>query len=56
MAALDRAATIAGSMLIGIAVFLIVAGRTTRSQNRRSVPVEKLADDLKQAWAEHHIR
>jgi len=43
-------------MLIGIAAFLIIAGRTSRSGNRRNVPVEKLAEDLKQAWAEHHTR
>ena len=56
MAAVDRAATILGSMLIGIAVFLIAADRISRSGSRRNVPVEKLATDLKQAWAEHHIR
>jgi hypothetical protein len=54
MAVVDRAATIMGSMLLGIAVFVIIAGRISRPANRRNVPVEKLAEDLKQAWAEHH--
>jgi hypothetical protein len=45
---LERVSCILGSLLVGLAAWMIVSGR------RAHPPVEKLAEDLKHAWAGHH--
>jgi hypothetical protein len=53
---LERISFIVGTLLIGITAFLVVSERQARNQQRRGnpQPVEKLAEDLKQAWAGYH--
>lgn len=48
---LERVSGILGTLLIGLAAWVLVSNR--RNQLHRP-PVEKLADDLKHAWAGHH--
>ena len=50
---LQRVSYILGSLLVGLAAWMIVSDRRVRGL-RTSPPVEKLAEDLKQAWAGHH--
>jgi hypothetical protein len=47
---LQRVSYILGSLLVGLAAWMIVSERRTRAHP----PVEKLADDLKHAWAGYH--
>lgn len=58
MSHLQRVAAILGTLLVGIAAFLIASERSGHERSRRMKhpPVDELADDLKQAWAEHHHR
>jgi hypothetical protein len=49
---LERAATIVGTILIGIAAYLIISERKGSASSKP--PVDKLAEDLKQAWSEYH--
>ncbi len=55
---LHRVASIVGTLLVGVAAYLIVADRTARARARRhgQPPVEELADELKHAWAGYHNR
>lgn len=48
---LERVSCILGTLLIGIAGWLIFSDRRNRAPHP---PVEKLAEDLKHAWAGHH--
>lgn len=58
MTHLARVASIVGTLLVGIAAFLIVSERKANKRTRRGEqpPVEELADELKHAWAEYHNR
>lgn len=47
---LERVSYILGTLLIGLAGWIVVSDRRARFQP----PVEKLAEDLKQAWAPYH--
>ncbi|MBV9612083.1 MAG: hypothetical protein JO091_06405 [Acidobacteriaceae bacterium] len=52
---LERAASIVGTLLVGIAAFLIVSTRSAGRPRRGSEPpVEELAQELKDAWAAYH--
>lgn len=53
---LERVASIVGTLLVGIAAFLIVSERSAnnRARNARHAPVEVLAEELKGAWAGYH--
>jgi len=55
---LQRVASIVGTLLIGVAAYLIVLDRTgvERARREAELPVEELADELKQAWAGYHNR
>ena len=50
---LERVSCILGSLLVGLAAWMIVSDRRARMA-RTHAPVEKLADDLKHAWAGYH--
>lgn len=56
MSHLQRAASIVGTLLIGIAAFLVVSDRMAGARGRRASepPVDELADELKEAWSEYH--
>lgn len=55
MSHLQRVASIVGTLLVGIAAFLIVSERTKNQRDRREhPPVEELAEELKQAWSGYH--
>lgn len=51
----ERLSYILGATLLGVAAVLIRQGRTARKR-QQPVPVEKLADNLRQAWAGYHNR
>jgi len=54
---LERVASIVGSLLVGIAAYLIVSDRAAFHRARRSrPPVEELAEELKHAWEGYHNR
>ncbi|HTU47195.1 MAG TPA: hypothetical protein VMF91_19185 [Bryobacteraceae bacterium] len=48
---LERVSSILGAILVGAAAWLIVSERRARASHP---PVEKLAEDLKHAWARYH--
>jgi hypothetical protein len=50
---LNRIAGIVGGILLG-AAFLFLTRRTDTRRRHDDVPVEKLAEDLKHAWAGYH--
>lgn len=57
MSHLHRVASILGTLLVGVAAYLIVADRAAGGRARRRAgqpPVEELAEDLKHAWAGYH--
>ena len=51
----ERLSLILGATLLGIAAVLIRQGRNPGAR-KESVPVEKLADNLREAWAGYHNR
>ncbi|MBV9404071.1 MAG: hypothetical protein JO211_01925 [Acidobacteriaceae bacterium] len=54
---LERVSSIVGTLLIGIAAFLIVSERGVhRARHSKQPPVGELAEELKQAWAGYHNR
>lgn len=56
MTHLERAASIIGALLVGIAAYLVVTERKLNRSRRNQPPVEELAQELKQAWAGYHNR
>ena len=58
MSHLHRISSILGTLLIGVAAYLIVSDRAAVARARRGgqPPVEELADELKHAWAGYHNR
>lgn len=48
---LQRVSSLLGALLVGFAAWIIVSDRRSRAAHP---PVEKLAEDLKRAWAGHH--
>lgn len=48
---LERVSCILGTLLIGLAAWIAFSDRRARSSHP---PVEKLAEDLKHAWAPYH--
>jgi hypothetical protein len=57
MSHLQRVASILGTLLVGVAAYLIISDRS--ASNRRSAKrpqVEELAETLKQAWSGYHNR
>lgn len=56
MSHLQRAASIVGTLLIGIAAFLVVSDRMAGSRRRHASepPVDEFAEELKEAWSEYH--
>lgn len=48
---LERVSTLLGAILVGFAAWIIVSDRRARGSHP---PVEKLAEDLKHAWAGYH--
>lgn len=55
---LERVASIVGTLLVGIAAYLIVSDRKASNRARRGehLPVEELAQELKEAWSGYHQR
>ncbi len=59
---LERVASIVGTILIGTSAYLIISDRQERERRsalrraQESLPVEELAEELKQAWAGYHNR
>lgn len=53
---LNRVAAILGTLLVGVAAYLIVTERAERSGRRGQPPVEDLAEELKHAWEGYHNR
>jgi hypothetical protein len=49
-------AALIGMLLLGSAICLGRAqtSSSTGSRSRRKLPVDKLAEELKEAWSEHH--
>ncbi len=57
MSHLERVASILGTLLVGIAAFLVVSERHANNRAQRNPPpVEELAQELKQAWSGYHNR
>ena len=62
MTNLTRIVLFGGGLLAGLAVFLLKGqaswgdSKSARRRAGKHPPVEKLADELKNAWAEHHTR
>lgn len=52
MTHLERVSSILGAILVGMAAWMIISDR--RSAFRAHPPVDKLAADLQQAWADRH--
>lgn len=50
---LQRVSYILGSLLVGLAAWMIVSDRRARAFHAHP-PVEKLAEDLQHAWAGYH--
>jgi uncharacterized membrane protein YccC len=54
---LERVASILGTLLMGVAAYIVISDRKARAIQARSAPaVEEMAEDLKEAWAGHHTR
>jgi uncharacterized membrane protein YccC len=51
---LERVSYILGTLLVGLAGWIIFSDRKAGRARALHPPVEKLAQDLKQAWAEYH--
>jgi hypothetical protein len=52
---LERVASILGTLLIGVAAYIVIADTKAREAREQSTPpVEELAEHLKEAWAGHH--
>jgi hypothetical protein len=51
---LERVSSILGAILVGVATWIIVLDRRSARARVTHAPVEKLADDLKHAWAGYH--
>jgi hypothetical protein len=49
---LERVSYILGTLLVGLAGWIIFSDR--KSARKSHAPVDKLAEDLKQAWASYH--
>ncbi len=45
-----------GAVLIGSVIRFIRRTNASSSRSRREMPVEVLAEELKEAWSEHHTR
>lgn len=58
MSHLQRVASILGTLLVGVATYLIVSERKASNRARRGerLPVEELAEELKEAWSGYHQR
>lgn len=56
MSNLERLSYIMGVTLLGIAAVLIRQGRRGPESRKQSAPVEKLAGELRKAWAGYHNR
>ena len=57
MSHLQRVASILGTVLLGMAAYLVISeNRENRGRRSGQPPVEELAEELKQAWAGHHNR
>ncbi len=56
MSHLQRISWILGTLLLGASALVVYSGDIQRARNRRGrqVPVEQLAETLKEAWAGHH--
>jgi hypothetical protein len=52
---LERVSSILGALLVGVATWIIVSDRRAAHARAAHPPVEKLAEDLKHAWAGRHI-
>ena len=53
----ERLAYIAGTLLLGVLVGLVLSGQRSKGNQRRAArPIEDLAQELGQAWASHHTR
>ncbi|MBV9760306.1 MAG: hypothetical protein JO340_07080 [Acidobacteriaceae bacterium] len=48
---LERVSSLLGALLVGLSAWIIVSNRRSRASHP---PVDKLADDLRRAWAGHH--
>jgi hypothetical protein len=51
---LERVSCILGTLLVGLAGWVIVSERKAARNRALHPPVEKLAHDLQQAWAGYH--
>ena len=51
---LERVSSILGAILVGAAAWIIVSDRRAARARALHPPVEKLAEDLKHAWAPYH--
>jgi uncharacterized membrane protein YccC len=54
---LERVASILGTLLMGVAAYIVISDRKARETREQSAPpVEELADHLKEAWSGYHNR
>lgn len=51
---LERVSSLLGAILVAAAAWIIVSERRTARGRASHAPVEKLAADLKHAWAGYH--
>ncbi len=55
MSRLERVSAVVGTLLVAVSTYQILSAQPTGLRvEQQSSPVEELADELKQAWADRH--
>lgn len=56
MSHLEKVSAVAGGLLVALSTYLVLSEQYTRLRvAQQSPPVEELANELKQVWADRHI-